>query len=183
MDMTKKTFDAFTMISVADCGYELKAEPVGGKTSEDQPANACFLLYKAVFNPETGIKAGEKMVDVLRDENERVVLAAWSSAAERSGSKRTWNRVNTAAFTQFRSELRELAGIPENARRPLAVAALIKRVRHTAAIARDVPAHQVPISDVVTMAKLMDPGLAAWINNDGSYKPPAKKATKKPAKK
>jgi|TARA_R100000081_G_scaffold90718_2_gene66580 hypothetical protein len=183
--MTKHSVERFDYIAVKDCGYRLVAMPGGGK--DGPPTQATFALYQDTFSDD-GIPNGEELVSLLMDDcGTKLKHCAWVSAASRQGSARTWNAVEALAQKQFKYQLREGEGIPEKAKRPIAVRNLIALARQTLAIGRKCSTLDISIEDAVPMAKMIDPAMAPWINDDGSYKPPAeetaKKATKKAAKK
>ena len=116
--------------------------------------------------------------------NGRPIVAGWTAVAE--GSNRTMNTVTEGVREQFRSEfMTPFYGVCEVAKKPLEVKAALETVRSNAAIARNVAGHTVSLSECAAILKLVNPALAPWVNDDGSFKPEAPKtaAKKKTTKK
>lgn len=180
-DITKHTVERFDYLTVKDCGYRVVALPSGGK-SDSAPTSAVLALYCDTFDAN-GNQQGDRLVDFLKDEQGRILTAAWASAAARLGSARTYNRIVESAYRDFRYFLREGEGIPEEAKRPIAVRNLVDLARQTLATARKCKPREIGIEEVVPLAKSIDPALAPWINDDGSFKPESKSAKKTAAKK
>ncbi len=164
--------------------FRLEAVGTGGKAGE-QPSNCLLFVVQTTYNEKTGAETGERFAGLVNEpKNGRPIVASWTAIAD--GSNRTMNTVTDGIREQFKAEFTtSFYGVCEVAKKPLEVKAALATVRKNAATARNVPGHQVSLSECAAILKLMNPALAPWVNDDGSFKPEAPKtaAKKKTAKK
>jgi hypothetical protein len=164
--------------------FRLEAVGTGGKAGE-QPSNCLLYVVQTTYNETTGAETGERIAGLVNDpKNGRPIVASWTAIAD--GSNRTMNTVTEGIREQFRSEfMTPFHGVCDVARKPLEVKAALETVRRNAAIARNVAGHTVSLPECAAILKLMNPALAPWVNDDGTFRPEAPKAApkKKTAKK
>ena len=164
--------------------FRLEAAGTGGKAGE-QPTNCILYVYQTTYNEETGAETGERIVGLVKDpKNGREFIPSWVSVAD--GSTRTMKTLTEGIRQQFKAEFTTpFHGVCEAAKKPMEIKAALATARRQAATARNVAGHTVSLSECAAIVKLMNPALAPWVNDDGSFRPEAPKTTakKKTAKK
>jgi len=172
-----ETFEAFTYRTAKNesgqevpCGYRIVAIPVGGE-ADRQPARARIVLVKLTIDPDTGEVLGEKRVDTLRDPDtgRDYPELNWVAAGLKDAAHgRTLRPLDTAIAAQWSKELTENYGLPKKAQRPVAIRTILERLTGSES------EYPMPVEMAVAQMRIAYPWLAGFVNNDGSYRPPAR---------
>lgn len=181
MDITRR-IQSRLYASDIQTAFRLEAVGTGGKAGE-QPSNCLLFVVQTTYNEKTGAETGERIAGLVNDpKNGRPIVASWTAIAD--GSNRTMNTVTEGIRDQFRDEfMTPLHGVCDKAAKPLEVKAALTKIRRDAAQARNVAGHQISLTECAAILKLMIPGLAPWVNDDGSFCPPVEEAPKAAPKK
>jgi hypothetical protein len=151
---------ARTYDSKDGCPYRVVVEPVGGKLNA--PANAMFVLVHDQYREDGTVKATTER-GTLRDADGRLFSCSWGAAARKDTTKKR-GEIDDRIALQWGNYFDAL--LPDNVRRPIAVRALVARVQATMPTCDD-------MEFIAQNARYQDPALAAYIEDDGTYRPPA----------